>query len=145
MSPAPDPNGHRRSPSRTLRCFHQLFTPRACHEPFPNPSRARFLVVVPGGVPWSAQEGGAAFICVVPDYDRHFAMCENFGTRMIPLRMHDDGPDIEAVRRLVAENQTIKGMWCVPKYSSPTGTVYSDEVVEALASMQTAAPDFRLF
>jgi aspartate/methionine/tyrosine aminotransferase len=101
---------------------------------------------VPGGkAPWAGQEGGAAFICVVPGYDRHFSMCEDIGIRMIPVQMLDDGPDIEATRRLVANDPTIKGMWCVPKYSNPTGTVYSESVVEALASMPTAAPDFRLF
>lgn len=98
-----------------------------------------------GGVPWAGQEGGAAFICAVPGYDRHFAMCEDFGIRMLPVRMLDDGPDVDTIRRLVVDDPTIKGMWCVPKYSNPTGIVYSDSVVEALASMPTAAPDFRLF
>lgn len=101
---------------------------------------------VPGGkAPWAEQEGGASFICVVPGYDRHFSMCEDFGIRMLPVQMLDDGPDVEATRRLVANDPTIKGMWCVPKYSNPTGTVYSESVVEALASMPAAAPDFRLF
>lgn len=101
---------------------------------------------VPGGTaPWSAGEHGATFICVVPGYDRHFAMCEDFGIRMIRVDMLNDGPDVDAVRRLVATDPSIKGMWCVPKYSNPTGTVYSDEVVKELATMPTLAPDFRLF
>lgn len=101
---------------------------------------------VPGGEkPWAEQEGGASFICAVPGYDRHFVMCEDFGIRMIPVQMLDDGPDVDAIRKMVGEDSTIKGMWCVPKYSNPTGTVYAEHVVDALASMPTAAPDFRLF
>lgn len=98
-----------------------------------------------GHPPWSAQHGGITFICVVPGYDRHFAMCEDFGIRMVSVPMLEHGPDMQVVRNLVRNDPTVKGMWCVPKYSNPTGTVYSDEVVESLASMQTAAPDFRLF
>lgn len=101
---------------------------------------------VPGShAPWLAEQGGAAFICPVPGYDRHFAMCQDLGIRMHSVPMLEDGPDVEAIRRMVRSDPTIKGMWCVPKYSNPTGTTYSDSVVEALASMPTAAPDFRLF
>ncbi len=95
-------------------------------------------------VPWSKQ-GEIAFLCPVPGYDRHFTICNDYGIRMIPVALNEDGPDMGEVERLVAQNSSIKGMWCVPKYSNPTGTVYSDAVVERLAAMKTAAPDFRLF
>ncbi|NBA93625.1 aminotransferase class I/II-fold pyridoxal phosphate-dependent enzyme [Pseudomonas sp. R5(2019)] len=94
---------------------------------------------------WSQEPGGISFICVTPGYDRHFAMCEDFGVRMISVPMLDDGPDMGLVKRLVANDSSIKGIWCVPKYSNPTGTTYSKEVVEALAAMPTAAKDFRIF
>jgi DNA-binding transcriptional MocR family regulator len=94
--------------------------------------------------PWSKQ-GEIAFLCPVPGYDRHFRICEEYGIRMIPVPLRKDGPDMELVERLVAQDGSIKGMWCVPKYSNPTGTVYSDAIVERLAAMKTAAPDFRLY
>src|SRR5271156_5614516 len=94
--------------------------------------------------PWSKQ-GEIAFLCPVPGYDRHFRICEEYGIRMIPVPLRKDGPDVELVERLVAQDASIKGIWCVPKYSNPTGTVYSDAIVERLAAMKTAAPDFRLF
>ena len=94
--------------------------------------------------PWSKQ-GELSFLCPVPGYDRHFKICEDYGIRMISVRMCDDGPDVAEVERLVANDASIKGMWCVPKYSNPTGAVYSDSVIERLASMKAAAPDFRLF
>jgi DNA-binding transcriptional MocR family regulator len=94
--------------------------------------------------PWSKQ-GEIAFVCPVPGYDRHFKICEDYGIRMISVPMTDDGPDVNEVERLVASDASIKGMWCVPKYSNPTGAVYSDSVIERLAAMKTAAPDFRLF
>ena len=93
--------------------------------------------------PWSKDD--IAFLCPVPGYDRHFKICEDYGIRMIPVALTEAGPDMEEVERLVAQDASIKGIWCVPKYSNPTGTVYSDAVIERLASMKTAAPDFRLF
>ena len=94
--------------------------------------------------PWSKQ-GEIAFLCPVPGYDRHFRICEEYGIRMIPVPLGKDGPDVELVERLVAQDASIKGMWCVPKYSNPTGTVYSGAIIERLAAMKTAAPDFRLY
>jgi DNA-binding transcriptional MocR family regulator len=94
--------------------------------------------------PWSRQ-GEIAFLCPVPGYDRHFRICQDYGIRMIPVALRDDGPDMDEVERLVAQQAAIKGMWCVPKYSNPTGAVYSDAVVERLAAMPAAASDFRLY
>lgn len=98
---------------------------------------------VPGGeLPWGRQ--AVSFLTPVPGYDRHFTILERFGIRMIPVPMNDDGPDVEAVASLLAADDSIKGMWCVPVYSNPTGAVYSEEVVRALVSLP-AADDFRLF
>jgi DNA-binding transcriptional MocR family regulator len=94
--------------------------------------------------PWS-KLGDIAFLCPVPGYDRHFKICEDYGIRMITVPLRDDGPDLDQVENLVAHDASIKGMWCIPKYSNPTGTIYSDSVIESLASMKTLAPDFRLF
>lgn len=94
--------------------------------------------------PWSKQ-GEIAFLCPVPGYDRHFTICKDYGIRMIPVALKADGPDMDEVERLVAGDASIKAMWCIPKYSNPTGTVYSPAVVERLAAMKAAAHDFRLY
>ena len=99
---------------------------------------------VPGSErPWS-RETAPAFICPVPGYDRHFAILEDFGIRMLSVPLTGQGPDMAAVEEMVAD-PSVKGMWCVPRYSNPTGEVYSEDTVRRLAAMKTGAPDFRLF
>ncbi len=99
---------------------------------------------VPGGTaPWSAAQP-IAFLCPAPGYDRHFGICEEYGIRMIPVPLTGHGPDMDIVERF-ARDASVRGMWCVPKYSNPTSETYSEEVIQRIARMRTGAADFRVF
>lgn len=106
--------------------------------------RAMVFGEVDSDKPW-AQEPVKKWLCPVPGYDRHFRITETLGFELINIPLRDDGPDMDLVEKLVAEDETIKGMWSIPCYSNPDGVVYSEEVCKRIASMKTKAKDFRIY
>lgn len=95
-----------------------------------------------GSKPWSKLDK-VKFLCPVPGYDRHFTICEHFGIEMINIPMNDEGPDLDLINELI-QDESVKGMFCVPKYSNPQGITYSDNIIKALAALKPAAKDFRI-
>ena len=106
--------------------------------------KAIVLGVYGGSKPWG-QQGKIKFLCPVPGYDRHFRICQEFGIEMINIPMSPEGPDMDMVKQYVENDASVKGIWCVPKYSNPQGYTYSPKTVDAFAALKPAADDFRIF